>query len=98
MTSIAAATAVLVLSDRAVLAANMFTFTPEIIRMAGSAKGCVLVTGPGDSTTDRSAMASITPRVPSVVAGIVSIGRGDMAEAGRCPAVGGMAYIALKVR
>ena len=71
----------------------MFIFSLEIILMAGSAEGSVLGRGPGNGAANGVTVASITPRVPSVVAGIVTLG--TMAEAGRCPTVGGMTYIAL---
>ena len=71
----------------------MFIFSLEIIRMAGSTERCVLGRGPGNGAANGVTVAPITPRIPSVVAGIVSIE--IMTKAGWCPAIGGMTYIAL---
>ena len=87
------ATAVLVLRDSAVLPANMFIFSLEIIRMAGSAEGCVLGRGPGNGAANGVTVAPSAPRIPSVVARIVTLG--TMAKDGWCPAIGGMTHIAL---
>ena len=84
---------IFILFDSAVLPANMSTFPLEIIRMAGSAEGCVLGRGPGNGAANGATVAPSAPRIPSVVARIVTLG--TMAKDGWCPAIGGMTHVAL---
>jgi len=93
MTSSAATAAIHVLRDGSVFTTIVIAFTFEIIRMTGSAEGRVLGRGPGNGTANGVTVAPITPRIPSVVAGIVSIG--IMTKDGWCPAVGAMTHVTL---
>ena len=92
-----AASAVLVLFDRAALSTKVFIFGFEVIRMATGAGWCVykliriIVTI--DTATYRSFMAAITARVFSVIAGVISVT--VMAKAGWYPAVCGVTHVAL---
>ncbi len=92
MTSAATAATIHVLCDGTITSAIVIPFRFEIIRMTGSAERFVLGRGPGNNAACSSAVAAATAWIPSVRAWIV---RRSMAEAGRCPAVGGMTYFAL---
>jgi hypothetical protein len=85
--------AIPVLCDGSVVAANVFAFTLEIIRMAGSAEGCVLRPGIRNRSADRTTVAGSTAWVPSVVSRIFPLR--VMTEAGRRPGPGGMTQVAL---
>ena len=87
------ATAIFILRNSAAIAANVISFTFEIIRMAGCAEGSVLRPGPGNVTANGITVAAVTTRVVPMVARIVSLR--VVVEAGRCPAVGGMTHVAL---
>jgi hypothetical protein len=89
----AATSAILVLLNGAIAAADVAAFALKVIRMTGGAEGCVLGEGPGYRGAYGRAVTGITARVPAVIARIVSIR--VMAEDGRRPAVGGMTYVAL---
>jgi len=86
-------TAIPVLCDGSVFAANVFTFRLEIIRMTGSTEGCVLGPGIRNRSAYRTTVAGITARVPSVVSRIFPLP--VMAETGGRPSVGGMTQVAL---
>lgn len=88
-----AAGAILVLCDGTVFTTDMIPFAFEITGMTGRTERCVLGPGPGDVSTDGSAVAAVTARIPSVIARVVALR--IMGEAGRCPAVGGMTHVAL---
>ncbi len=62
--------------------------------MTGRAEGCVLRPGPGNIAADGITVTSITAWIVSVIARVIPLC--VMAEAGRCPAVGGMTHIALR--
>lgn len=85
--------AIPVLCDGSAFAANVFAFRLEIIRMAGSAVGCVLGPAIRNRSADRTTVAGSTARVPSVVSRIFP--SRVMAETGRRPSVGGMTQVAL---
>ena len=73
MASPAAATAILVLFNSSTLAAIMSVLTSEIIRMAGGTIGCILIKRIRNCTGHAAAMTATTPRVPSVVARVVTL-------------------------
>ena len=95
----AATSAILVLFDGTVFTADVITFTFEITGMTGgaidciSSRWCVVRMRVRQCTAYRGTMTAITARVTSMIAGIAAIW--IMAEAGWCPAIGGMADIAL---
>lgn len=89
----ATATAILVLLDGAALSTVVSSFTFEIIRVTGCAKGRVLGPGIRNRTAYGATVAYSTAQVPSVVARIVPLR--VVTETGRRPAVGGMANVAL---
>lgn len=91
MTSTAAAISVLL--DGTIFAANMITFTFEIVRMTGRAEGRVLRPRPRNVTTNGITVAAVTTRVVPMVSRIVSLR--VVVEVGRCPTIGCMTHVAL---
>ena len=89
----ATASAIPVLRDGTVFTTDMIAFAFEITGMTGRTERCVLGPGPGDVSTDGSAVAAVTARIPSVIARVVALR--IMGEAGWCPAAGGMTHVAL---
>ena len=95
----ATASTVLVLFDGTVFTTDVITFSFEIIRMTGgtidciSSRWCIARVRIWQRTAYRGPMTAITARVASMIARVAAIW--IMAEAGRCPAIGGMAHIAL---
>ncbi len=96
MASAAAAAAIPVLRNGTVLSTNVLVFAFEVIRMTGRAIRFVLSPGPGNVGADGITVAGGTTRISAVIARVVPVR--IMAEVGRCPAVGGMAHVALRGR
>jgi len=92
----ATAAAIHVLCDGTIFAANMPAFAFEVTRMTGRTERCVLRPWPGNAGTDSSAMAAVTAWIPAVIAGVVAVG--VVAEIARCPGIGGMTGVALRIR
>jgi hypothetical protein len=90
----ATGTAILVLLDRTVTAANVVSLASEIICVTGGAERLVLGKRPGDRGADGRTVTAGTAGIYAVIARVVSIP--IMAEVGRRPAVGGMAGVALR--
>ena len=93
MAATAAAAAILVLFDRAVLAANVIAFAVEITLMTGCAEGCVLGRGVYKHAVDAIAVTAAAPGVVSVVTRVVPLR--VVAKEGRRPARRYMALVAL---
>lgn len=92
----ATAAAIHVLCDRTVFAADVPALAFEIARMTGRTERRVLGPGPGNTGADGVAVAAVTARIPAVITRVVALR--VMAEAGRCPAIGGVAGVALRSR
>ena len=88
-----AAGAILVLCDRTIFAANVIPFAFEIIRVAGGAERLVLRPAIRNRIVYGTAVAGGTAWIIAVIARVVPRG---VAEVGRCPAIGGMTFVALE--
>ena len=88
-----AAAAITVLRDGTVLAADVPVLAFEVVCVTGRAVGCVLRPAPRNDGADGWAVATSASWIAPVIARVISIG--IVAEDGRCPAVGGVAHVAL---
>ena len=91
-----AAGAIPVLRDRTVFTTNMIPFAFEIIRMTGRAVRSVLRPAIRNCIVYGTTVAGGTAWIIAVIARVAPLG--TMAEAGRCPAIGGMTGVALESR
>ncbi len=92
----AAAAAILVLLNRTASSANVIALASEIIGVTTRAVRRVLGEGPYERAADCAAVTATASRVSPVVARVVATR--IMTEDIRCPALGGMAYVALYIR
>ena len=79
------ASAIFVLFDSTACSAIVITFAFEIIRMTGSAVGCILVKWIVKWKAYAIAVTSTTPRINSVIARVIPVT--VVAEDAWCPAV-----------
>lgn len=96
VTSPTTTAAIPVLGDRAVFTPDVLVLAPEIAGMTGSTIRGVCRCRIDERGVHTRSMATDTTRVTPVIAGIVALG--IMAETGWCPALGGMALVALHRR
>ena len=84
---------IFILRHGTVLAANVVTFAFEIISVTGRAERCVLRPAIRNRIVYGTAVAGGTAWIIAVIARVVPRG---VAEVGRCPAIGGMTFVALE--
>ena len=92
----AAAAAILVLLNRTASSANMIALASEIIGVTTRTVRRVLRERPYERAADCAAVTATASRVSPVVARVVATR--IVTEDIRCPALGGMAYVALYIR